>query len=92
VTDIATGRSVQFIAYGTPAPQGSKRGFNHPSTGKVILLEQAGAKLKDWRSDVRHAAWEAMAARPPPDRPPRHYHMLHSSQAQKRPETDPHMA
>jgi Holliday junction resolvase RusA-like endonuclease len=62
VTDIATGRSVQFIAYGTPAPQGSKRGFNHPSTGKVILLEQAGAKLKDWRADVRLAAIDAMAA------------------------------
>lgn len=59
------GASVHFSVHGYPTPQGSKRGFAHPSTGKVILLEQAGDKLKTWRQDVKMAAGFAMHGREP---------------------------
>lgn len=44
---------------GTPAPQGSKRGFpvkRKNGTIGVALTESAGAPLKSWREDVRTAA------------------------------------
>ena len=46
--------------FGTPAPQGSKRGIVNKSTGKVSLIESS-AKVKPWRQDVRAAAIEAGA-------------------------------
>lgn len=36
---------------GTPAPQGSKKGFVNPRNGRVILTESS-KKVKPWRQDV----------------------------------------
>ena len=47
---------VSFTVRGLPAPQGSKR-----HVGRGVLVEMAGQKLRDWRSDVKAAAALAMA-------------------------------
>jgi Holliday junction resolvase RusA-like endonuclease len=47
---------IQFRAFGTPKPKGSKRAFNHPATGKVVMLEQAGQALRDWMSVLNDLA------------------------------------
>jgi crossover junction endodeoxyribonuclease RusA len=55
--------TVEFWVPGIPKPQGSKRGFVHPRTKRVILTESAGAPLKDWRHDLKLIAADAMAGR-----------------------------
>ena len=45
---------IQFFAPGLPKTQGSKHGFNHAKTGKVIMLEKSS--LKPWRAVVALAA------------------------------------
>lgn len=45
--------------HGTPAPQGSKRGF--AVKGRVVMVESS-AKVKPWRQDVAVAAREAAGA------------------------------
>lgn len=40
---------------GTPAPQGSKKGFYNHATGRVQMKESS-AKVKPWRQDVAAAA------------------------------------
>ena len=59
-TDLTLDTVVDFFVAGTPKPQGSKRGFVHPSTKRVILTEAAGAALKDWRHDVKLTAMSRM--------------------------------
>jgi len=54
---------VDFFVAGTPKPQGSKRGFIHPATKRVILTEAAGAPLKDWRHDVKLTAISRMSGK-----------------------------
>lgn len=49
---------MKIIVYGTPGPQGSKRGFVNKKTGAVIMVESSG-KVKPWREAVKHAAIEA---------------------------------
>lgn len=49
-------RSLWFFVTGTPAPQGSKKGFVRG--GRAVLVESS-AKVKPWREDVRAAAQEA---------------------------------
>lgn len=39
---------------GEPAPQGSKKAFTNPKTGKTILVESS-AKVKPWRAAVAAA-------------------------------------
>jgi crossover junction endodeoxyribonuclease RusA len=51
---------ISFFVPGTPKPQGSKRGFVNKHTGKVAMVESAGAPLKDWRGDVKRFAVDAM--------------------------------
>lgn len=46
---------------GTPAAQGSKRGFVNRATGRVTLVEQS-ERVKPWREAVRAAALDALAA------------------------------
>jgi crossover junction endodeoxyribonuclease RusA len=58
-------RRVSFTVAGLPAPQGSKKAIPNRHTGRTILLEQSGAKLKDWRDAVNAAAWQAVYASPP---------------------------
>lgn len=48
---------MKIIAYGMPAPQGSKRGFVNRKTGGVILVESSD-KVKPWREAVKYAAIE----------------------------------
>lgn len=45
---------------GLPAPQGSKRAFLNRHTGKPVVLEMGGQKLKEWRSIVRDVAVKFM--------------------------------
>lgn len=55
---------------GIPSPQGSKRAFNHRHTGRVVMIESAGDRLKVWRQTVTlkarsvaaREAWEPPAA------------------------------
>jgi crossover junction endodeoxyribonuclease RusA len=56
--------AVSFTVRGTPSPQGSKRAFNHRSTGRVVVVESAGQGLRDWRQDVTGAAALAMSRLP----------------------------
>ena len=49
---------VAFRVHGTPAPQGSKRGF--VINGRAIITDANPAPLKTWRDDVKHAALDAM--------------------------------
>ena len=55
--------AVEFIVYGLPAPQGSKR-----HVGRGIMVESSKA-VKPWREAVKWAALEARAGRPPMDGP-----------------------
>lgn len=61
--------SLQFTVLGTPAPQGSKKGFQHPTTGRVVVVEQQNRRVKSWREDVKHAAVDALAGRSPAEGP-----------------------
>jgi len=48
---------------GIPAPQGSKRAFNHRHTGRVVMIESAGDRLKAWRQAVTLKARNVAAMR-----------------------------
>lgn len=50
---------LSIVAYGLPAPQGSKR-----FVGRGILIDDNPVALRTWREDVKHAALEAMAGTP----------------------------
>lgn len=45
---------------GTPAPQGSKRGFYNAKAGRVQMVESSN-KVKPWRQDVKAAALNTIA-------------------------------
>lgn len=49
-----------FTVTGTPAPQGSKKGFYNPALGRVQMVESS-KKVKPWRQDVTAAALNAIA-------------------------------
>lgn len=53
-----------FWVPGVPKPQGSKRAFSHPATKRIVMVEAAGAPLKDWRYDVKATAASRMDGRP----------------------------
>lgn len=46
---------LDFVVYGDPKPQGSKRGFV-TKQGRVAMVEQAGRPLKTWRDTVTRTA------------------------------------
>lgn len=56
--------SIEIVVLGTPAPQGSKRGFAIKAkgayTGKVAQVESS-AKVKPWRMAVKYAALNEIA-------------------------------
>lgn len=62
--DLANNIVIAFWVSGVPKPQGSKRAFNHPATKRIVMVEAAGAPLKDWRFDVKSTAAARMAGRP----------------------------
>lgn len=49
---------IAFAVKGTPAPQGSKRGF--VVNGRAVITDANPAALKTWRDDVKSAAVDAM--------------------------------
>lgn len=53
--------SLNFAAYGVPAPQGSKRAFVNKRTGKAQMAEQTGEHTTAWRSTVTEAALKRIA-------------------------------
>jgi Holliday junction resolvase RusA-like endonuclease len=59
---------VAFVAYGNPAPKGSKRGFFNKHTGRVALVESS-KREKPWRQDVMAAALSARNGAEPLDGP-----------------------
>lgn len=61
-------KQVRFIAYGQPAPQGSKRFVGVARSGRGILIESSKA-AKPWRQDVHAAALEARRRQAPLDGP-----------------------
>lgn len=58
--------AVTIAVTGTPAPQGSKRAF--VVNGRAVVTEDS-KKTKPWRQDVKAAALDAMAGRPPAEGP-----------------------
>lgn len=48
-----------ITVHGTPAPQGSKKGFYNKNLKRVQLVESSNA-VKPWREAVKHAALAAM--------------------------------
>lgn len=48
-----------FTVLGTPKPQGSKRAFINPRSGRPVVVESAGPSLQDWRTNVQQAAISA---------------------------------
>jgi crossover junction endodeoxyribonuclease RusA len=54
---------IQIIAFGSPAPQGSKKFVGTTETGRGILVESSKA-VRPWRMDVKAAAAELLASQP----------------------------
>ena len=52
-----------ITVHGTPAPQGSKRGYVNRHTGRVAMVESSKA-VKPWREAVKYAALEALRDSP----------------------------
>jgi Holliday junction resolvase RusA-like endonuclease len=48
---------IEFIVYGCPAPQGSKKFVGTTKTGRGLLVESS-KKVKPWRMDVKAVAEE----------------------------------
>lgn len=46
---------------GHPRPQGSKRAFVNPQTGRAIMTESSGKGLSTWRQDVKAEALNTIA-------------------------------
>ena len=51
--------SVEFVVYGRPAPQGSKRPIGRRKNGSAIMIEMSGY-VKPWRAAVKAAAEQAI--------------------------------
>jgi len=62
-TDPAAG-PIHISVAGTPAPQGSKKGFVNPKTGQVMIVDDNPATLSTWRQDVVEATRRTMGDRP----------------------------
>ncbi|MGH3098479.1 MAG: hypothetical protein ACRDMV_21040, partial [Streptosporangiales bacterium] len=52
--------ALTFTVLGTPAPQGSKRGFYNSRLRRVQLVDDNKTALQDWRGDIVRAATEAL--------------------------------
>lgn len=50
-----TARDIEFVVYGEPAPQGSKRGYSRRGSTRVVMVESS-YKVAIWRQDVLAAA------------------------------------
>lgn len=52
--------AVLIVAYGQPAPQGSKNAFRNQHTGRIQQVESS-KRVKPWRDDVKAAAERVVA-------------------------------
>ena len=59
---------IEIIAYGIPAPQGSKRFVGRANSGRGIMVESSN-KVRPWRQDVKAAAEAVRGSNPPLDCP-----------------------
>lgn len=55
---------ISFRVDGAPKPQGSKRAFTNPKTGRAVVVDDNKAALRDWRGDVKYEARRAMMDSP----------------------------
>lgn len=55
---LAPPRRIEFVVYGRPAPQGSKKAVGNDRQGRAILVESS-KHVAPWRSLVHHAAVQA---------------------------------
>lgn len=46
---------IAFRVNGLPAQQGSKRAFQHRTTGKVVMVEDNDPRKRTWRGDIADA-------------------------------------
>lgn len=44
---------IEFFCPGLPCPGGSKKGFVNPKTNRVVIVDDAGKRNKDWRTSVQ---------------------------------------
>lgn len=58
--------SIVIVAYGIPAPQGSKKFVGLAKSGRGILVESS-KKVRPWRQDVKAAALVVRDGAPPLD-------------------------
>jgi Holliday junction resolvase RusA-like endonuclease len=56
-------RAIELIAYGLPAPQGSKRFVGRAKSGRGIMVESSD-KVAPWREAVKLAARRVIDAQP----------------------------
>ena len=56
--------TLEIDVHGLPAPQGSKRAFRNPHSGRVQLVESS-SRVKTWREDVKQAALDAIDSSAP---------------------------
>lgn len=56
--------AITIIAYGIPAPQGSKKFVGMAKSGRGIMIESS-KKVRPWRQDVKHAALQLREGQPP---------------------------
>jgi len=54
---------IEFVVYGTPGPQGSKKFVGLSRSGKGLMIESS-RKVKPWREEVELAARQAMRGVP----------------------------
>lgn len=59
--------AARICVAGTPVPKGSKRGFIHPHTGRVIIADENSKALRRWEDTVRGEAerWRERRGREP---------------------------
>lgn len=50
---------ISFTVHGVPQPAGSKKGFVHPSTGRVVITDDA-KKSRPWKAQVSDAAIQSV--------------------------------
>lgn len=57
--------SVSFFVTGTPRPAGSKRGFRHPHSDRILIVDASGSAGKVWRRQIQVEAKRVMQTAPP---------------------------
>lgn len=50
---------LSFVVYGRPQPAGSKKAFQHPSTGRIVVTDDA-KKSRPWKNEVAETALAAL--------------------------------